>query len=82
MTAAGWIEIAVYLVLLTVLTPVIGGYMARVFTFEPVFLDRLVGPVERATYRVLGVDPKRGQDWKGYAKSVLSSAPPRGWRST
>ena len=48
MTAAGWIEIAVYLVLLTVLTPVIGGYMARVFTFEPVFLDRLVGPVERA----------------------------------
>jgi K+-transporting ATPase ATPase A chain len=31
MTAAGWIEIAVYAVILVALTPVLGGYMARVF---------------------------------------------------
>jgi K+-transporting ATPase ATPase A chain len=71
MTAAGWIEIALYAGLLIVLTPVLGGYMARVYRFEPVFLDRVVGPVERGLYRVLGVDPDRGQDWKAYAKSVL-----------
>src|SRR5215210_8306008 len=45
--------------------------MARVYRFEPVFLDRIAGPVERASHRLLRVDPQRGQDWKGYAKSVL-----------
>ncbi len=71
MTAAGWIEIALYAALLIVLTPPLGAYMARVYRFEPVFLDRLAGPVERGLYRVLGVDPQRGQDWKAYARSVL-----------
>jgi potassium-transporting ATPase potassium-binding subunit len=74
MTFAGWVEVALYLAILTALTPLIGGYMARVFSFEPVFLDRIVGPAERATYRVLGVDPTKGQDWKGYARSVLISS--------
>ena len=71
MTVAGWSEIVLYFALLTALTPVLGAYMARVYRFEPVFLDRLVGPFERVCYRVLGVDPGRGQDWKGYARSVL-----------
>ena len=71
MTAAGWIEIALYLVILTALTPVLGAYMARVYRFEPVFLDRVIGPVERLSYRAIGVDPNRGQDWKAYAKSTL-----------
>ena len=31
MTVAGWIEIALYIVVLTALTPVLGGYMARVY---------------------------------------------------
>jgi K+-transporting ATPase ATPase A chain len=72
MTAAGWIEVAVFAALLIALTPVLGGYMARVYRFEPVFLDRLAGPVERGLYRILGVDPDRGQDWKAYARSVLT----------
>jgi K+-transporting ATPase ATPase A chain len=71
MAVAGWIEIALYLAVLTVLTPVLGGYMARVYRFEPVFLGRVVGPIERLTYRVIGVDPARGQDWKRYARSAL-----------
>ena len=67
MTVAGWLEIALYLVALTALTPLVGGYMARVFTGE---LDTL-GFVERPAYRLLGVRRERGQDWKGYARSVL-----------
>jgi K+-transporting ATPase ATPase A chain len=67
MTAAGWIEIALYVALLSALTPVVGGYMARVFRGEVGTL----GFVERPLYRLLGVDPARGQDWKGYARSVL-----------
>jgi potassium-transporting ATPase potassium-binding subunit len=71
MTVAGWSEIALYFVVLTALTPVLGGYMARVYRFEPVFLDRIIGPVERGLYRILRVDPQRGQNWKSYARSVL-----------
>jgi K+-transporting ATPase ATPase A chain len=71
MTAAGWSEIVLYFAVLTALTPVLGGYMARVYRNEPVFLDRVLGPVERGLYRVIRIDPKRGQDWKAYARSVL-----------
>ena len=45
--------------------------MARVFRFEPTFLDPVVGPLERLLYRVLRVDVTRGQDWKAYAKSLI-----------
>ena len=67
MTASGWVEIALFLLVLTALTPLIGGYMARVFTDEVGFL----GFVERPLYRVLGVQRERGQDWKAYGRSVL-----------
>jgi K+-transporting ATPase ATPase A chain len=66
-TFAGWLEIALFLAVLTALTPLVGGYMARVFTGELTTL----GFVERPLYRLLGVRRERGQDWKAYARSVL-----------
>lgn len=71
MTAQGWLQIALYVAALTALTPLIGAYMFRVYTGEPVFLTRVLGPVERVVYRLLGTDPARGQDWKGYARTLL-----------
>ena len=67
MTAAGWIEIALFAGVLTAMTPLLGGYLAHVYRGETAWL----GPVERATYRLLGVDRRREQDWKGYARSLL-----------
>jgi len=67
MTFAGWLEIALFLAILTALTPLVGGYMARVFTGELTTL----GFVERPVYRLLGVRPEQGQDWKAYGRSVL-----------
>jgi K+-transporting ATPase ATPase A chain len=68
MNPAGWAEILLFLALLTALTPVVGGYMARVFGGEVGFL-RIA---ERPLYRLLRVDPEGpGQDWKAYARSVL-----------
>ena len=71
MTAQGWLQIAVYLAVLTALTPLLGGYMARVYQGERVALDPVLGPVERLTYRLLRADPARQQDWKGYASTTL-----------
>ena len=67
----GWLQIAIFLAVLVALTPLLGGYMARVYTGERVFLTRLTEPVERLLYRLLRVDPTRGQDWKAYARSLL-----------
>jgi K+-transporting ATPase ATPase A chain len=69
-TGAGWIEILLFVAILTALTPVVGAYLTRVFRGDVAALAL----VERGFYRVLGVNPERGQDWKGYARSVLISS--------
>jgi K+-transporting ATPase ATPase A chain len=66
-TARGWLEIAIFLVVLTALTPVLGAYMAGVYRGEIAFLR----PVERGIYRLLRVDTSLSQDWKSYARTVL-----------
>jgi K+-transporting ATPase ATPase A chain len=71
MTVSGWAQIVIFIVVLTALTPLLGGYMARVYQGRPVFLSGVAGPVERLLYRLLCVDPSEEQDWKGYARSVL-----------
>src|SRR5262245_34190201 len=46
--------------------------MARVFEGKRIpVLSPVLGPVERGTLRLLRVDSRREQDWKGYAGSVL-----------
>ena len=69
--AQGWLQIAVFLAVLVAIVPLLGGYMAKVFSGEPVLLSRVLGPLERLLYRVMRVDPGQGQDWKRYARSVL-----------
>ncbi len=68
----GWVQIVVFLVVLTALVPLLGGYIAKVFQGERVFLTPVVGPIERFAYRVLRVRPGDGQDWKAYARSILA----------
>ncbi len=67
MTAQGLLQIAIYLAALTALTPLVGGYMARVYRGE----FTLLAPVERLVFGALRVNPAASQDWKGYARSVL-----------
>ena len=71
MTLQGWLQIVVFFAIVVAITPLLGGYMARVYTGQHVRLARVVGPVERGIYRVLRVDVEREQDWKAYAASVL-----------
>src|SRR5580692_7238420 len=71
MTFSGWAEIVVFCAVLIVLSPLLGGYMAKVYTGQPVFLTPLFAWPERFLCRVFRVDPDREQDWKGYAKSLI-----------
>jgi K+-transporting ATPase ATPase A chain len=70
MTVAGWIQILALVAVLTALTPVLGGYMAKVYEGKPVALSGMLGPIERPVYRVL-VGSGEEQGWKQYARSVL-----------
>ena len=67
----GWIQIIVFAAVLFAIVPLLGGYMARVFTNERVFLTPVIGPLERLVYRLLRVDTERSQSWKSYAGSLL-----------
>jgi len=45
--------------------------MFRVFEGDQQPLPRFFGPIERLLYRLCGVDPKEGQDWKAYTVALL-----------
>jgi potassium-transporting ATPase potassium-binding subunit len=70
-SAQGWLQIAIYLAVLTALTPLLGGYMARVYRNERLFLTPVFGPVERLIYRVMRVNPSVQQNWKSYARTTI-----------
>jgi potassium-transporting ATPase potassium-binding subunit len=71
-TAQGWLQIGIYLVLLTALTPVVGAYMARVYRGERIpVLSAVVAPAERLTYRLIRANPDVEQDWKSYARTAI-----------
>jgi len=71
MTGVGLVQIVLYLLLLLALVKPLGWYMARVYQGEPIGLDRVLGPVERAIYRLAGVHPEQEMSWKGYALALL-----------
>lgn len=49
----------------------LGRYMARVFRNERTWLDPIFNPLERGFYWLMGVNPKQGMTWFGYAKALL-----------
>ncbi|HET6305997.1 MAG TPA: potassium-transporting ATPase subunit KdpA [Rhodopila sp.] len=72
MTVNGWLQIALYCVLLTLLVKPLGGYMTRVFAGERTPLSPLLRPLERGLYRLSGIDEAEEQHWVGYAIAMLA----------
>src|SRR5881275_2049901 len=71
MTLNGWLQILFFLLAIFLVTPVLGGYMARVFTRQRTVLDPVVRPLERLVYRLTGVDETREMRWTEYAVAML-----------
>jgi potassium-transporting ATPase potassium-binding subunit len=67
-----WLQVVALVGLVLVSTPLLGAYIARVFAGGAAPGDRVFLPVERALYRLAGVDPQREQPWAVYALSVLA----------
>ncbi len=71
MTTIGWIQILLYCAIIAAITPVLGGYMTRVFNGERTFLTWLLRPVELALYKIGGVQEKSEQSWLSYTVAML-----------
>ena len=71
MTIVGWVQIALFSVIVILIARPFGGYMTRVFAGERTFLTPLLRPVERAVYWCCGVDEKEEQHWLTYAVAML-----------
>ncbi|MGA8487866.1 MAG: potassium-transporting ATPase subunit KdpA [Gaiella sp.] len=72
MSWQAWAQAASLLGLVGLSTPLLGAYIARVFDGCPAPGDRIFSPVERALYRLGGIDPEREQPWSVYALSMLA----------
>jgi K+-transporting ATPase ATPase A chain len=67
-----WLQFALYIGALLLITKPLGLYLVQVLDAQGrTWLDRLVRPVERFTYRVCGIDPAQEQSWFGYTVSLL-----------
>ncbi len=71
MTARFWVLLIVYFGLIALFAVPLGRFMKRVFAGENARTARVLGPVERAVYRLAQVDPAREHTWKEYAFGVL-----------
>jgi len=56
------------------LTPLLGGYMARVFKGERTLLSPLLLPIEKLCYKVTAVDPDEDVSWLKYMWAVVICA--------
>jgi K+-transporting ATPase ATPase A chain len=72
MTANGWTQIVLFLVLLTAIAVPLGAFMADVLEGRRTFLTPVLGALERWCSRVAGVDPREEMGWKRYALAMLA----------
>jgi potassium-transporting ATPase potassium-binding subunit len=71
MTGNGWLQIAIFFLAVLALTKPMGAYMTNVYAGRRTWLHPLLRPVERALYRLSGVQEESEQTWARYAGAVL-----------
>jgi potassium-transporting ATPase potassium-binding subunit len=71
LTIFGYLQIGLFLLVLLLLVKPLGGYMARVFQGERVFLSPVIAPIERFIYRITSIRPEQEMNWKTYAVVML-----------
>jgi len=70
---SGWIQFTLFVVALVLVTKPMGLYLLQVLDAEGrTWLDPVFRPLEKLTYALMGVDPKREQSWKQYTFAMLA----------
>ena len=72
MSSAGWLQLCVFVIALAAITKPMGLYLMRVLDANgKTWLDPVAKPLERLTFRVMGIDARQEQDWKQYTFALL-----------
>src|SRR5665213_2567621 len=72
MHSLDWFQLGLFIAILAILTKPMGLYLARVLNVQgKTWLDPILKPLERLTYRLMGVDPAREQTWQQYTIAML-----------
>src|ERR1700733_6353362 len=72
MTFNGWLQIALYAVLIVLIAKPLGSYMTSVFSGERTFLRPILRPLEVGIYKTCGVREDEEQHWVSYAVAMLA----------
>ncbi len=71
MSANGWLQFAIYSIILLAIIRPVGIYMARVVEGERTWLDPMLRPIERLIYKLCGVNATEEMNWREYAFAML-----------
>ncbi|HEY1903170.1 MAG TPA: potassium-transporting ATPase subunit KdpA [Terracidiphilus sp.] len=71
MSVNGWLQFALFCLILLASVRPVGTYLARVLEGERTWLDRVLRPIERLIYKLSGVDSAHEMNWREYAFAVL-----------
>ncbi len=70
MSAMGWLQLALYLLVLVLSVKPLGHYMAGVFDGSGA-VTHWLGPLERGLYRLCRIDAAAAMTWRQYAAAML-----------
>jgi K+-transporting ATPase ATPase A chain len=72
MRSIDWLQLGLFVAALALITKPIGLYLGEVLDAKgKTWFDPLLKPLEKITYRLMGVDVGREQDWKQYTIAML-----------
>src|SRR5664279_5169719 len=72
MRSIDWLQLALFVAALALVTKPMGLYLMQVLDAKGrTWLDPILKPLERVTYRVMGTQPDQEQDWKQYTIAML-----------
>ncbi|MGB7265292.1 MAG: potassium-transporting ATPase subunit KdpA [Terracidiphilus sp.] len=71
MSVNGWLQFAIYSLLLLATVRPVGIYLARVIEGERTWLDPVLRPFERLIYKLCGVNSEKEMNWRQYAFAML-----------
>jgi len=72
MTSNGWLQIAIFFLLILACVKPLGSFIATIIEGRKNLLSPVLAPVERLIYRLCGVTENEEQHWTRYAGALLA----------
>jgi K+-transporting ATPase ATPase A chain len=71
MSVNGWLQYAIFCIILLATVRPVGIYMARVLEGERTWLSPVLRPIERLIYKLCGINSDKEMNWREYAFALL-----------